>query len=325
MKSPANPIELETSHFRPELIVFHQRGFVVARGVDKKSGNITMACRWHNDGTGYPSSRGYPQWMFLPDGTDWSKLEAPLSPNGISLMLRGETVLPREGDWILDDCGAYHLVTYCYGDNTILACIGQGKADSYPITTNCVRKVIRKYRSLLSKWHGDDLCIWMDSSGAFHATWPSYHSESGHDTLGNVYSKMSFVYGAPDHALFIPPSDGEVSNYVVSRHMAHVGYTYQLDSMYLLYKGDFEGNPVKFVQEKLDELRTQGAMLNPVERNFFKEVEAEAERDRVEEEVRAAKNCEELLEEHEQTKTYHGDIDTVFEDVTYQDCTACFS
>ncbi len=62
-----------TSKFTVKDIVFNKDGFAVARGHWEKSPNLSLACRWHDDGVGYPQTFGKPQWMLFPPV---AKLEA---------------------------------------------------------------------------------------------------------------------------------------------------------------------------------------------------------------------------------------------------------
>lgn len=305
MKTHPDPLKLETSHFKPNLIVFQQRGFVVAVGIDKKSGERSLACRWHNEGTGYPSSRGYPQWMFLPEGTDWSKMDKPLSPNSISLTLRGDTLLPKEGDWILDDLGSWHLVSYCYMDNVVLSCIGLGKSGSYPITVDCVRKVNRNYTSVLSKWHKSHLCVWTDKHGMFYASFPTYFDEDK-DKHGNVFS----IVDVQITNSFVCMKNEPERNYVVQNKAETLGYTYQLTDMFLLYKGPFEGSPFDKTFEVLDAFRLRTAPVEFKPRNFLSEVIAE--------EANRTQDSENPVQES--FKPYDDTVDIAFSDAGYIDC-----
>ena len=55
-----------TSKFRVHDIVYDKGGFAVARGYWEESPNLSLACRWHDDGIGYPQTFGKPQWMMFP-------------------------------------------------------------------------------------------------------------------------------------------------------------------------------------------------------------------------------------------------------------------
>ena len=59
-----------TSKFTVRDIVYNKRGFAVARGHWENSQDLTLACRWHDGGIGYPQTFGKPQWMLLPDDID---------------------------------------------------------------------------------------------------------------------------------------------------------------------------------------------------------------------------------------------------------------
>ncbi len=59
-----------TSRFKPESIVYNDGEFAIAEGQWYEPGcepTPATSCRWHATHPGYPQSRGYPQWMCLPD------------------------------------------------------------------------------------------------------------------------------------------------------------------------------------------------------------------------------------------------------------------
>jgi len=56
-----------TSKFKVHDIVYDKDGFAVARGYWEDGKDLRLACRWHDDGIGYPQTFGKPQWMMLPE------------------------------------------------------------------------------------------------------------------------------------------------------------------------------------------------------------------------------------------------------------------
>jgi len=96
-----------TSKFHVHDIVYDKGGFAVARGYwedDKKV--LRLACRWHDEGVGYPQTFGKPQWMLFPDrGIDVELLNAldPLDQRKIVITLDARnlaeqcSVPPRPG------------------------------------------------------------------------------------------------------------------------------------------------------------------------------------------------------------------------------------
>lgn len=56
-----------TSKFKVHDIVYNRGGFALARGHWEGGNQLSLACRWHEDGgIGYPQTFGKPQWMLLP-------------------------------------------------------------------------------------------------------------------------------------------------------------------------------------------------------------------------------------------------------------------
>lgn len=56
-----------TSKFAVKDIVYNKNGFAVARGHWEGNAQLRLACRWHDDGIGYPQTFGKPQWMMFPE------------------------------------------------------------------------------------------------------------------------------------------------------------------------------------------------------------------------------------------------------------------
>ena len=57
-----------TGKFKVNDIVYDKGGFALARGNWEGEAELRLACRWHDDGIGYPQTFGKPQWMVLPEG-----------------------------------------------------------------------------------------------------------------------------------------------------------------------------------------------------------------------------------------------------------------
>jgi len=56
-----------TSKFTVQDIVYDKEGFAVARGHWENDPKLRLACRWHDDGVGYPQTYGKPQWLLFPE------------------------------------------------------------------------------------------------------------------------------------------------------------------------------------------------------------------------------------------------------------------
>lgn len=58
-----------TSRFDPQTVIFDDGDFIVVKGFWKEDGHVEkcFAMRWYSGHPGYPNSRGYPQWMCVPD------------------------------------------------------------------------------------------------------------------------------------------------------------------------------------------------------------------------------------------------------------------
>ena len=55
-----------TSKFKVIDIIYNKNGFAIAKGFWDGGEKLSLACRWHDDGIGYPQTFGKPQWMVLP-------------------------------------------------------------------------------------------------------------------------------------------------------------------------------------------------------------------------------------------------------------------
>lgn len=56
-----------TSKFKVESILFNDGSFAIASGYWDGKKDLSVACRWHKEGIGYPQTYGKPQWMVLPE------------------------------------------------------------------------------------------------------------------------------------------------------------------------------------------------------------------------------------------------------------------
>ena len=55
-----------TSKFKVHEIIYNNGQFALARGYWETDTRLSLACRWHDDGMGYPQTFGKPQWMMFP-------------------------------------------------------------------------------------------------------------------------------------------------------------------------------------------------------------------------------------------------------------------
>jgi hypothetical protein len=69
-----------TSKFKVHDIPYDKNGFAVARGHWEGKPELRLACRWHDDGLGYPQTFGKPQWMMLPDDDIAVQIISTLDP-----------------------------------------------------------------------------------------------------------------------------------------------------------------------------------------------------------------------------------------------------
>ena len=224
-KYPGDPLDLVTSKFTPREIIYNHDGFVIAQGIWRENGgkDTVLACRWHpKDGIGYPNGFGRPQWFLLPANVeDVTRSTNPIVPDEITLRFRGEYKKPTIGHWITTKDGTNHLVVYVYGEaDEMVAAIGLGKTDSYPIPIHRIGEVER-CKSVLSTWHAGKECIWLSQDGFwYHSALIDSESPNDHN---NVYMLRRLEVARPIDA---PPTwrFGE---------WRHLAYFYQLDQMIL--------------------------------------------------------------------------------------------
>ena len=55
-----------TGKFKVHEIIYNNGEFALARGNWETETRLSLACRWHDDGMGYPQTFGKPQWMMFP-------------------------------------------------------------------------------------------------------------------------------------------------------------------------------------------------------------------------------------------------------------------
>ncbi|PHN79902.1 hypothetical protein [Pseudomonas syringae] len=65
-----------TSKFKLKDIIFNDGSFAIASGKWDGIDGVSVACRWHDEGIGYPQTFGKPQWMLMPSGTKVDILDA---------------------------------------------------------------------------------------------------------------------------------------------------------------------------------------------------------------------------------------------------------
>ena len=71
----------DTSKFKWHDYVYQKDGFVLARGYWEGSDKLSLACRWEDDGIGYPQTFGKPQWMLLPQSNMAVEVISTLDPS----------------------------------------------------------------------------------------------------------------------------------------------------------------------------------------------------------------------------------------------------
>jgi len=77
-----------TGKFKVHDIPYDKDGFAVARGYwDGDTSRLRLACRWHDDGIGYPQTFGKPQWMMLPTENLSVDIINSLNPSGSKLVI----------------------------------------------------------------------------------------------------------------------------------------------------------------------------------------------------------------------------------------------
>ncbi|OBU19287.1 hypothetical protein CTM88_19575 [Photobacterium aquimaris] len=55
-----------TGKFKVVEIIYNKDNFAIAKGYWDRGEKLSLACRWHDDGIGYPQTFGKAQWMLLP-------------------------------------------------------------------------------------------------------------------------------------------------------------------------------------------------------------------------------------------------------------------
>jgi len=76
-----------TSKFKVVDIIYNKDGFAIAKGFWDGTDTLSLACRWHNDGIGYPQTFGKPQWMLLPSENISVDIKDALSPKATQVAL----------------------------------------------------------------------------------------------------------------------------------------------------------------------------------------------------------------------------------------------
>lgn len=178
MKYPVSPLDVVTGRFKPETIVYEDRGFIVAYGQWKDKGLPGIGIRWHVPGEiGYPNGFGKPQWMETPIRLDdIASLNNPVMPEAVTVTLRGNPRSIPIGDWAFDGTD-WHLIYGLYGHSghTVEAC-GLGKRGSYPLDVSRIQAV-EGARSLMDVWFKDrmngDALLWTEPTGRVYLTMPT--------------------------------------------------------------------------------------------------------------------------------------------------------
>jgi hypothetical protein len=65
-----------TSKFKLKDIIFNDGSFAIAVGKWDGIEGTSIACRWHDEGIGYPQTFGKPQWMLMPSSIKVDILDA---------------------------------------------------------------------------------------------------------------------------------------------------------------------------------------------------------------------------------------------------------
>ncbi len=174
-KYPQSALDVVTSQFKPEKIVYSEGYFVIAEGKWVDAPMPVIAIRWHVPGKiGYPNGFGKPQWMrTVIDPGRIQSTGNPILPNAITITMLGDTRNLEVGSWAHDGLD-WHMVTYIYGDGTgMISGAGLGKRGSYPLNIGEIQHVDQG-RSLMDVWFSEvmngDVCLWMDPVGHIHVT-----------------------------------------------------------------------------------------------------------------------------------------------------------
>lgn len=245
MKHPVSPFDVETSRFKPETIVYEDRGFIIAVGHWKDKNQQGVAIRWHVAGEiGYPNGFGKPQWMETPiRPEDIRHLNNPLMPDAVSITMRGDPRTLPIGDWAFDG-DHWHLIYGLCGDGgQVVEVCGRGQADSYPLDVYRIQKV-EGSRSLMDVWFrdrmGGDALLWLSPGGRVYVTMPTKNRyEWSLDGPHNLFTKFELMRS---------PTTG-AWNYTDAKPLA---FDYSLDECILLARsaranqGSVKGDVLEF-------------------------------------------------------------------------------
>ncbi len=232
-KYPIDPLEIKTSKFTPEEIVFsNPEGFVIARGSWADAGEYRYACRYHTpEEVGYPCYQGSSQWMLLPaTGID-------LTDRFTTLRFYNQKELPEVGsiirsgpDKFLVTGHAEHLHTvYVKGYNNVKETLGSHEIDSVLIRSDV--------ESPLTKFHKHHCFLWVGMDDRLRVSVPT--------AVQNVYEI---------HDITIGFTTNQYGHNYIQESARFMGWTHSLQSLALIGKWDFEDNTTHSVLcEKLGE------------------------------------------------------------------------
>ncbi len=76
-----------TNKFKVVDVIYNKGGFAIAKGYWDGNESLSLACRWHDDGIGYPQTFGKPQWMLLPSEQISVDIKDALAPESTQVSL----------------------------------------------------------------------------------------------------------------------------------------------------------------------------------------------------------------------------------------------
>ena len=167
-----NPLDIVTSMFKPEEILFDHDDFVVATGQEMSKGKEVggrLAMRWTNGKIGYPNGFGNPQWFLLSTDMTAIVMTDVRHKTCINLTLKKDRYDDIALGTILNCDGNYCTVV----DKSI-----HGIPEvSFSGTPNERTKSVSDFDHvevsplddydepyLITPWHGTDTCIWLQGN-----------------------------------------------------------------------------------------------------------------------------------------------------------------
>lgn len=77
-----------TSKFKVVDIIYNKDSFAIAKGYWDGNTDLSLACRWHDDGIGYPQTFGKPQWMAFPSENISVDITNALNPESTEVSIK---------------------------------------------------------------------------------------------------------------------------------------------------------------------------------------------------------------------------------------------